>query len=58
MSSLYAKNKKAIAKVKKHYKDCPYKGRFIPMNVCACDCYERRIFTIGVKAQKNLERKL
>lgn len=47
--------KKSDARFKgEHTPDCSYKGKFIPMNVCPCDCYEKYIFTMGYRLAKGL----
>jgi len=43
-----------ITEIYKHYEDCQYINRTIPINECHCDCYVKQVFDLGRKAEKDL----
>lgn len=47
----YLENRDKIIEVTEHYDDCPNRARYVPIDVCTCNCYEEQIFMIGSNAQ-------
>lgn len=52
--NLFKKYKDKITAITEHYDGCQYIDRNIPIYVCMCDCYQRRIFELGRKAERDL----
>lgn len=52
--NVFKKFKEVILEINDHYDDCKYHGRSIPIDECACDCYQKQIFNLGRKAEKDL----
>jgi len=51
--NFYLANRDKILEINEHYEGCNYVHRNVPMNECACNCYEEQIFLLGSEAQRD-----
>lgn len=43
-----------ITEINEHYDGCHYASSTAPIDVCACQCYNKQVFRMGRKAEKDL----
>lgn len=43
-----------ITEINEHYDGCHYSSSTAPIDVCACQCYNKQVFRMGRKAEKDL----
>ena len=45
-----------ILEINEHYEDCRYFNRDIPIDECACNCYDKQLFNLGRQAEEELSQ--
>ena len=43
-----------ILEINEHYDNCEYVNRSIPLDECACHCYDKQVFNLGRQAEEEL----
>ncbi len=52
--TLFKQNQIRLTEMREHFEGCGHSPRSIPIDMCNCDCYVKRIFYLGIRTQKKL----